>query len=239
MQNRILLSLFALSLSFSCFSQNKFEIGVEAAVTSDHYEINDPKNNLITVPCINGGGGISFRMNGNKNFFYEAGLFLKATTFGYKYKYETGYGNSEGENLLSIPLRAGYYLHFSRKVMISPLLGVAPSFRTSFADASSETLYTQAGTTVHTTDQERDLHKNFSLLLQGGIALDFIIAKVIRLSVNPNYYHGTSNIFAYDVHYTISNVVGTMNSDAEITGKGSFFSWNVGVRYMLRQKRQR
>jgi hypothetical protein len=237
MQTRILFSLLAFFLSCSCFSQGKYEIGAEGGITFDYYKINDPKNLLTTVPCISGGGGVSFRQNGNKNFFYEAALFYRETSFGYKYKYESGYSVTNGDNLFSVPLRVGYYVHVSRKFMVSPVVGIAPSFVTFSAQSGGEELYTNNGTTVHITYQQRDLQKDFFVLMQGGLSIDFIITKAIRFSVNPTYYAGTSDISAYDVHYNITNIVGTTQGDAVITGKGSYLAWNVGIRYMLPRKK--
>jgi len=218
-----LLSLLLLFLSIQSFAQSKFELGVEGGITNDKYIIKDPLNNLRTVPCIDGGGGgISFRLNRNENWFYEAALLVRESCFGYKFEDESGYGTTNSDILLHLPLRAGYYFKLSGKVNLSPVIGVAPSYRIFFEDASGELYYFTSSLSVHSIYTQRKPGNDFLILFQGGLSLDFTILKNIRLSLNPTYYLGTSNINTYDVNYTINNSSGTATSKATIDNNGSF-----------------
>jgi len=224
-------------LSCAGFAQNKFEIGLESGITNDRYTIDDPLNNLRTVPCLSGGGGVAFRYNSKNHFFYEAALLLRESAFGYKYKGETSYSTTGGDDFLHLPLRAGYYFGLSDKINLSAVIGIVPSYVAFRGLAGGESIYFGSSTQFQTIDQQRDLDKNFFFLLQGGVSLDFKILNRVRLSINPNYYIGTSRINIYDVDYTVSNSQGSTGGSATINGNGSFIQYNLGIRYQFAQRK--
>jgi hypothetical protein len=230
-----LLILFFSFLLQSSFAQSKFEIGAEGGFTNDKYKIKDPQHNLKTVSCIDGGGGVSFRYNAKKNFFYEASLLFRESAFGYKFKDAVGEWQVNAGEFLSIPLRVGYSLRIAKDFLISPVAGIAPFYRLDNGLPAGET-FANYPSKFQSSFTPRDVEKRFFVSAQTGISVDFIIAQRIRLSMNPNYYWGTSKVSIYDISYTNVSNPGSAPVNAEIDGYGSYFNFNLGLKYLIYQR---
>jgi hypothetical protein len=234
-QNLIL--LFFLFLLQNSFAQSKFEIGAEGGLTNDKYKIKDPQHNLKTVPCIDGGGGVSFRYNTKKHFFYEASLLIRESAFGYKFKDAVGEWQVNADEFLSMPLRVGYSLRIAKDLLISPVAGIASFYRLDNGLAGGET-FANYPSKFQSSSTPREIGKRFFVSVQTGISIDFIISQRIRLSMNPNYYWGTSKTSVYDINYTDVSNPGSTPVKAEIDGYGSYFNLNLGLKYLIYQRRK-
>lgn len=230
------LLLFSILFSPTIFAQtSKYEIGVEGGVTNDHYRMKDPLDNLRSVPCISGAGGVTLRKKINRNFFVETALLLKGSTFGFKLKQESGYSISDGAGMLMIPLRAGYSLRLSKKVSIAPITGVALAYKTTSGELSASSLISGNNSLIQYRYQEHNKN-SFLLLLQGSVSLEIIILKKIRFSFAPGYYYGLIRSHYFDVDYTV-DALSSPTNHAIIKGYGSFINYNFGFKYLLPKKK--
>jgi Outer membrane protein beta-barrel domain len=236
MLQKYLIICLVLLLSKYNFAQSKIEIGIEGGVNNDKYTMDDPKDNLKTIACIGGNGGLSIRYNSERHFFYEAALLFKASSFGYGFKGKEFNSYTGGNQFLSLPFRAGYYLKLSDKFIISPIAGIVPSYIISYASTGGEVDFLGGGTTYQSNYAPRNLNKRFTAFVQTGISFDLLSVRRLRISINPNYYWGTNKITIYDIDYTVSNNPGSVK--AAMNDYGSCFNFNFGVKYLLPQKKK-
>lgn len=234
MKKTALLSIMLLLVSYLVTAQGKYEIGVEGGITMDKYKIKDANNNLGNVPCVSGIGGINFRINNRKNFFYEMALLKKEYTDGLKMKQEDGYTVTNSDEVILLPLRLGYYFPLSKHFTIVPAIGIVPAYKTLDQQGVSSSQYTP--NTVWSTGYTyttRAMRSDFYSLAQGGLSLECKCFKRIKLSFATNYYQGLSKIAIYDIKYKIDN--GPIQQ-AWMYGKGSFINYNFGIKYLLPEK---
>jgi hypothetical protein len=63
---RALLLFFSIISVYSSFCQDQYEFGIEGGIADDKYKVSDQNGDLITIPCISGMAGVSFRWYNNK-----------------------------------------------------------------------------------------------------------------------------------------------------------------------------
>ncbi len=219
-------------------AQHKYEVGIEFGATNDLYDFNDPGGYLKKTAAVSGAGGINFRHNLKKNLFLEAALIYRESQFGFRFQSQQGGSYTNQDELLMLPLRAGYYFKLSDKISISPIIGVAPVYRSFAGSGASSGAFTSNNTTVFYSYTGKDTRKDFFFLLQGGVSLDYIFSDKWRFSFNPNFYYGFKTINIHEMDYTVTSPGSFRVSKSFINGYGSMLNYNFGIRYLLRSKKK-
>ncbi len=228
-----------LILALSCGSsqaQHKFEVGIEFGATNDFYDFNDPGGHLKKTAAVSGAGGINFRYNLKKNLFLEAALVYRESQFGFRFQSQQGGSSTNQDELLMLPLRAGYYFRLSDKINISPVVGITPVYRSFAGSTASSGAFTSNNTTVFYSYTGKDISRNFFFLVQGGVSVDYIFSDKWRFSFNPNFYYGFKTINIHEMDYTVTSPGNFTVSKSFINGYGSMLNYNFGIRYFLRSK---
>ena len=231
----VLILIFSLATS-SLLAQSKFEVGVEFGATNDLYDFNDPGDHLKKTSLASGSGGVNFRYNLKRNFFLEAAILYRESQFGFRFQSQQGSTATNQDELFMLPVRAGYYIHLSDKIKLSPVAGIAPVYRTFAGSFGASGAYNSNNTTVFYSYTGKDVDRDFFLLLQGGLSLDYIFSGKWRLSFNPNFYYGFKTINIHEMDYTVTSPNNFRVSKSFINGYGSMLQYNFGVRYFLKSK---
>ncbi|MGZ5286302.1 MAG: outer membrane beta-barrel protein [Flavisolibacter sp.] len=238
MYNRCLLLTIILIVSCSpcILAQGRFELGIEFGATNDQYDFNDPGGHLRNISAVSGSGGLNFRLNLNKKLFIETALIFRNSQFGFRFQSEQGGRVTNQDELLMLPIRAGYNLHLSEKIKLGPVIGIAPVYKMHTGSTAASGGFNNNNTTVFYSYTEKNVGKDVFLLLQGGLSIDYIFSGKWRLSFNPNYYYGFKTINIHEMDYSVTTPSGFKVSKSFINGYGSFIHYNFGIRYFLGKK---
>gem|GEM_PF-5594464 len=225
--------LIAISLlcSLSALAQQRFEVGIEGAVTNVKYKFNDPGDNLRPVAAVSGMAGINFRYNLRKPFFLEAALLVTEYAEGMKLKQQSFSGYSNSDLVMLLPLRVGFYLPVYKSIAITPLVGVAPAIKLVNENGASSSVNSTSNTYYEYSS--RMLNKDVFMLMQGGIGLQWSLLKRIRAGLSANYYYGLQTHKVFDVQYRVN---GGAIQQAIVEGKGSQLSYQLSLRYAFGRK---
>jgi hypothetical protein len=229
---RALLLFFSIISVYSSLCQTQYEFGIEGGFADDKYKVSDQNGNLITIPCISGIAGISFRWYSNKKLFYEIAALAKQYNTGFALKQQSSNVTNNAYTALMLPLRAGYNLNLSERVSLVPVLGVAPVVKISGKEGSSGSLYeTNSVAEIEWHYTTRPLNRNFYALVQGGLGLEFnpFTFPGLKFSISANYYYQwLKTVSLLDIDYKINN--GAVQK-GNLSGKGRFLNGSIGVKY--------
>jgi hypothetical protein len=230
-KNLTLTALFTV-LAFSLTAQSKYENGIEGGPINCYYKITESQNNLKTVPCVSGVGGINFRYNSKKKVFIEAGVLLSEYTVGLALKQQVGYSTGNHNEVLFIPLRIGYPFKIAKKFSLVPSLGLTSAIKTLSQDGGSG-FYVESNSNGTSSYQYnfRMLGKDLYFLANGNVSLEWTFSRHLKALAGLNYYHGLSQESVADVQYKINN---EPPQTGLLSSKGSFLAYNFGFKYLLK-----
>jgi hypothetical protein len=225
------LLFFMILLSFlQGYSQKGYEIGAEGGLALDRYIIKDPDNNVAHAPAASGVVGISLRRNTDRKLFYEMALLFKEYTESLRWAGQSGYTSYNSDEVILLPLRAGYSLKITRNFFIAPVIGFVAGYKPRLDGSGGHGFEQNEFNTIYYSFQSRPSAERSLLVLgQGGIGLDWTaFRKRVRFSLQGNYYGGLRNVKTVDIIYQYNN--GGMQA-AEKNSRGSFINLNAGIKY--------
>lgn len=206
-------------------AQPRFEVGIEGGVVSDRYQIHSTDGRLSRTACISGYGGANFRLNIKDNIFFELGLLATEYVGGFKVRDRYEY-TSNSDEVLFFPVRVGYKLRIIEDLWIAPRIGLAPAVKT-LNQLSAGNMQTGTDEYSYIT---QGINKNFFLLTNTGLALEWKAWHKVKLQFAVDNYRGFQRIVTWDIYYS-SN--GGMQQNGQLIGKGNFTSYSFGLKYLI------
>ena len=231
MKQFTLIATLIISLLNFAYGQNKTYLGFEFSVANDLYEITDTGDYLVTIPLIDGQGGLTLRQELNRSIYVETGLIIKYYQEGFGFKTIPGYSSGSSEASVIIPLRFGLNLNlYKEKIYLVPVIGYSFGINPPYGYGISWGTQTSSTTTYDFYSTENpDVSRYFSLL-QTGIGFEFAIAKALLFSISTNYYHGFNKTAQWNITYTVNNSDPMTGSTIS---KGEFWGVGAGIRYPI------
>ena len=235
MKNRLFILLILIGISRISFSQKSTFIGVEGAITSDLYLIQDPCNLITTHPIVTGYLGITIGQEINKNFLFETGLIRKAYDHGYGFTTEsivTGSGGS-GFNAWQIPFRFKARLNLvKKKFFLTSTVGFHFCINSDYGYGGGS----GGGGLVDGNDTIRvsytvnnSITKTFPLI-EAGLGLEFNVYKGLFIYISSSYYSGLKKVYQLDLK---TEGYGCITDNATAVSKGSYWNIAFGIKYAI------
>ena len=232
MKKKLSFLILPFIFTVSSYSQYRFEIGGEGGPSSDFYKIVDSGNNLETIPCASGFGGVIVRLNSKKKYFVEMGVLAKEYTIGLKLSQQSSYLTNNHFEILFVPLRFGYPLALSRKLSFTPHAGITPVIKT-FKEGGSlnSNVETNSTGSLKYEYTSRAMNKNLFMLINGGAAVEWKFWRQLKFAAGINYYKGLTEVSVADVKYQINS---EPEKSGQLVSEGSFLAYTFGIRYLLK-----
>lgn len=223
--------IITICLSNFALGQSKTYFGLEFSVANDIYSINDNGDYLISVPLINGLGGINLRQEIKRNIFIEAGLLLKVYQEGFGFKTIPYYSSSSSDPSWIIPVRFGLNLNlYKEKVSFVPIVGYSFGINPPFGYGLGYGKQISSTTTIDYNFTENPEVSRYFSLLQTGIGFEFKLFKTLLFSLSTNYYSGFNKTIHLDINYTVNN---SNQTTGTAISKGEFWCLSTGLKYPI------
>lgn len=211
--------------------QIKTYVGFEFSVANDIYKITDNGDYLITVPLINGQGGVNIRQELNKSLFIEAGVLMKYYQEGFGFKTIPYYSSSSSDPSWLIPVRSGLSFNlYKRKIYLIPIVGYTLGINPPYGYGLGYGKQTSSTTTINYSYTENPNVSRYFSLLQAGIGFEITLFRTMLFSISSNYYKGFNNTTHLDINYTVNN---SNQTTGTAISKGDFWCVSTGIKYPI------
>lgn len=227
-----------LAFSFICITtlgQKTTYIGVEAAVNNDIYDIIDNGTLLKQVPIITSYFGLNIRQEIGQAVFLETGLLRKSYHEAIGFNTSSRYTETDAINAWLIPVRFGVRINLlnlqRQQIYLVPVIGYVLGINSDYGygdGIQSGSERSAHDTLSYNVYSKLSLRKTFPLL-QTGLGVEFVFARVLLVNVNANYYTGFKNVIEQNIEYTHNSVTSTASG----LSKGEMMSLGLSIKYPI------
>ncbi len=227
--NKIFTSFLLIVIANTSKAQGELYLGAEVAYSAEIFKHSDPSKFSKKASLNAALWGINLRLMVSKKLFVETGAFTRIYKMGLNFNEEVERIATD-RSVLILPLRAGVRIPVLKDaISFTPLAGVALCLADVGHAYTFDGQFSYNGTQINYDFTPQYSSQTFAMV-QGGIGIDFRVAKRALITACGNYYSGLTKMMIQHIRYSVNN---GPEMRATSISRGNFYSIGIGFRYRI------